>query len=499
MISIHWTVVSLLLAAAAPPAAASVTAEEAAVAERLSRQGEELLASILGPGRGKVVVAVSGEQVESDRHYETTELPAKRLEFGAEPKFDWMLPGYAQEEKPAETKVEETPPSRTQENSRLQTGLRIQSLRVSVVLDARATQAQAAAVAQIMPKLLGVDPARGDEFVVMRAELRPAWESAALQYVSGPEAIRAAVRASTALLLLILGGLLLRGIATGTARALVREMAALRAPVAEEKPEEERPAELLAGGPPSLALGAEPSAPEPPLPAEGGEAPPALGHRFDFLAAQGPSRLAKLIGGEPPAELALLFASLSASHPDLSAALFAELAPAARAEVSRALAGLTETDPERLAALEARLRGLVDFGVRGAERLGAILSRLPAEQREPLLEDAASAHPDVAEELRRALFSFEDVASLRDADFRRLISAVPYADWGVALRGADEALAARVEGELEPGPRGLVREAMERPHPRADVVSARSKVVTAALDLAARGQIARPTQSEELI
>ena len=55
----------VLMLLAAVPVRASVTVEEAAIAERLAAQANEFLVSLLGPGRGKVVVTVEGEQTLS--------------------------------------------------------------------------------------------------------------------------------------------------------------------------------------------------------------------------------------------------------------------------------------------------------------------------------------------------------------------------------------------------------------------------------------------------
>jgi hypothetical protein len=493
-----------LLILAVSPGAASVPAEEAAASERLSAQANEFLASMLGPGRGKAVVLVEGEQSESTSQSEISASMGKPLTTVNDP-LD--LPGYTKDkEKQNEAERQKAalaPTRKTQENSRRETGLEIKRMRVSVVLDTRVTQDQVTAVTNLLPQFLHVDRTRGDEVVVLRADINPNWKVVAEGYLLSKDGLgHVAVFGGGLVLILIallLGGALFHVTTLSAVRTFVGEMAQHRNPPFQAQPagfpRGEGDQELLTGGVPSLAMEGETG-----RPAAASSDVPLLGQRFDFLVSHSPAELAKYLINEPPAELALLFATLAASHPDVSAAVFTALSPSIRAEVSRALAGLTAADPERLELLESRLKNMVDYGVRGPERLGDILSRMPTSEREFLLNDVVTSNPAVADELQRSLFSFEDITQLKDADFRRLISAVPYADWGLALRGAPQAVIDRVLAELEPGIQGMIKEALESPQPRPKINEARSKILSQTLSMAGKGEIVlQRGQSTEMI
>jgi flagellar motor switch protein FliG len=485
----------LLTFAFAPAARASVTAEEAAVSERLSGQANEFLVSLLGSGRAKAVVTVSGEQTQTSSQSDFATPGPK--EQPARPPTE--LPGYNKdlEKKAREQSLDFA--KKSHESSSRESGLVIKQVRVSVVLDARLTQEQVTEVTNLLPKFLHLDVTRGDEITVLRADLKlDNWKTVTAGYLLSKEGIGTVTILAGVLVLICMAGILFHLTANSAIRTFVWELAAHRASpfggAAGGPGAGPGSPELIAGGMPSLSLEDEDGA--------AAQAGPTalLGHRFDFLTTLPPAEFAKLIANEPPADLALLFATLAASHPDLSATVFASLEPALRATVSHALAAMTAAEPERLEALEARLKNLVDFGVRGPERLGEILSRLPAEERDSLVRDVVTSNPKVQQELERAMFSFEDILQLKEADFRRLILAVPYATWGLALRGAPDPVVGRVLAELNPGTQGMLQEAMSQPQPRTKILEARSKVVSQTLHMAAKGEITlQRDESTELI
>ncbi|MEK7389774.1 MAG: FliG C-terminal domain-containing protein [Elusimicrobiota bacterium] len=499
--------VALLLACV--PCRASVTAEEAAVAERLSAQANEFLASLLGPGRAKAVVTVQGEQTHSTSQAESiipTPLDASALQKAS--RTPLALPGYVKDKQALKELTEPDPTDitgtmlvrKSQQSSSWESGLQVKLIRVSVILDTRVTQAQAASVAEILPKLLHLDKDRGDELTILRADMRlNSWQTAAKDYFLSKDGMGTLANMGGVLVLVVLSVILLHFLANSAIKTFMWELSSHRTPpTADPQPAPALPAssaspELLTGGMPSLSLETDEPAPS--------SAPlPLLGQRFDFLTSINPGDLARLVGGEPPEDLALIFATLAASHPDLSASVFASLDANIRADVSRTLANMTATDPQRLESLESRLKNLVDFGVRGPERLGKILSRLPPVDREALFNEVVASNPNVAQELERSLFSFEDITQLRETDFRRLIVAVPYAHWGLALRGAQDEIVNRVLSELDPGIQKILREAMSTPQPRVKILEARSKIISQTLLMASRGDIVlRNSESSEMI
>ena len=139
--------------------------------------------------------------------------------------------------------------------------------------------------------------------------------------------------------------------------------------------------------------------------------------------------------------------------------------------------------------LESRLRTAAEFGIRGADRLGRILSRIPAPQREGILGEMMSRDPAAAEKVESSMIPFESLSELPDAQLRRLLTAVPYQEWGVALRGAPEDLIKRVSLLLPAEAQAALRDYLEAPQPADRVLEARSKILSLAYTLAAQGLI----------
>ncbi|MDE2237578.1 MAG: hypothetical protein KGK30_06785, partial [Elusimicrobia bacterium] len=236
-------------------------------------------------------------------------------------------------------------------------------------------------------------------------------------------------------------------------------------------------------GLPSLSGGAESAA------SRGGQ-PARLGQRFDFLAPLNPEELAALLAEESVEDLSQLLAALAKTGPDLASLVFAALPAALQPRVSQTLATLRTSDPDRLSDIEATLRERSERMVRGAERLGAILSRLPPQQREGLLGDIVVSNPDLAARVEKAVFSFEDILRLPPIELRRLLSAMPYEEWGIALQGAPQPLVDAVVGQLPEGAAEALRESLAASVPSARVLSARSRALDRARALIEEGQIA---------
>lgn len=460
------TLLFVLPARAADPAAE--------LGARLSEQGTLFLSQLLGPGRGRVLVTVDAERRETHSQRELSAPVENKDE-------DKAMPGYTDAAALAAARKPSTVVT-SRDDSLSSNDLVIKKLRVMAVLDTRLAEAQVVAVRRLLPEFLMMDGDRGDDISVVRAPLRPAWRDA-LESPEGARALMVTGAVVFSAFLIVLAGYLA---ASRAVSALTAELAARRAsggnnaaPASPFGPLPPGPEpELLPGGLPGLGAEGETIA-----------APAALGRRFDFLAGKAPAEITDLLQAENVEELAHLFAYLASANPDLAGNVFSSLPAARQGQLSQAVLGVTMADPDRLAALEGRLRTQAEFGMKGPQRLARILSRLPPEQREGLIGEVVSANPGAAAEIERSLFPFENVASLKPADLRRLLASVPYAEWGTALRGASKELTDAVLKELPEGARQQVAEAAGTPAPRARVVEARSRILSQLQSLSERGQV----------
>ncbi len=494
--------------------------EETAIADQITSQAMDFLSALLGPGKARVTVSVSGE-LRHSRSSTSLFIPTQTPQEASPKKTKEppsFMPGYGQRLLPEGLKApqgftnyaqgspppppsEETttaptnslsPVRESRDDSNVSEGFVIKKLLVSVVIDLSVPDQKAKEAERLLPSVLHLDPARGDQLSILRADLVPPWKSALQNFIASPKAAGTLLILLGALVLMLIFGSILYITAMRVVKTFVSELAEARraqntaSALADSNTagalEKSRITEILPGGIPSLSGEISPIGLE-------AEPPAALGQRFDFLSSKSPQDLTPLLLPEPAEDIALLLASLAGVNPEIAAGIFAVFPVQKQKEVSQLLLGINRTDPEKLDALESKLRNLVEFGVRGPERLGKILSRLPAEERKSVVSGLTPQNPEAASELEESLFSFEDLYNLKESDLRRVIMGTNYQEWGMALRGAPQILIDAILKQIPEGARDAAREAMESPQPRAKVIEIRSNLLSRAQVLADRGEI----------
>ena len=168
---------------------------------------------------------------------------------------------------------------------------------------------------------------------------------------------------------------------------------------------------------------------------------------FAWLARADPDTAARALAGEPPAALALALAHVD---PKVAAALLVRLPEERRAQIATRLASLGTVHPEVLREVEAGLQARVDdvlssptLVLEGPKVLAGVLSKAGRDASRGMLQALALVDPDLAEAVRAALFTFEDLCGLdarqmqvllRDVDMRQLAVAIATATDDVKSR-----------------------------------------------------------------
>ncbi|MBI5245829.1 MAG: hypothetical protein HY923_01510 [Elusimicrobia bacterium] len=483
----------VLLGLAAGPlfaAGAALDTDETRAAERLAGRVRETLDGMLGPGRVKLLVEVRGERLEVQTESEIVSPLDKTTEAGRAAARLLELPGYTKGRSAAEAtfggdKTKEPGAvffQKEHEHSRRDSGFEIKSIAATVVFDTALSSDAIREASQILPQLLRLDTTRGDTLTILQAPMPAAWRFAftteadwrALAYVAAASII--------ALIVALIGGMSF----IRAARVFASELAGRReAPMAAGAALASPMLPELSSG---LPLGLQETEAAAGGPAGAG-ASLALGRRFDFLSSSDAGATAKVLSSVEAPELALLFGYLAEAMPEAASRLFAMLPGPLQAETSRNLLKLSVADPEKLNALEDRLRTAVANVVQGPQRLAKILSRVSGDTRAEMLDRLAVEDASGVQDVQSRLFSFEDIVRLSPAELRRLLGAVPYESWGAALRGAPNALFDRVLADLPEGPRQFVRDAAATPQTRDKIVAARSGILDALTGLSEKGQL----------
>src|SRR5690606_18510982 len=73
----------------------------------------------------------------------------------------------------------------------------------------------------------------------------------------------------------------------------------------------------------------------------------------------------------------------------------------------------------------------------------------------------AAEDPELAEEIRRLMFVFDDILKLSDKDIQTVLKNVETAQWAMALKKASEELKAKIMGNLSSRAADMLREEME--------------------------------------
>jgi len=168
-------------------------------------------------------------------------------------------------------------------------------------------------------------------------------------------------------------------------------------------------------------------------------------HRpFSFLHSLEPERIAGLLSGEHAQIVAIVVANLPA---DLGASVLSALDEGLRADVAIRIGTLGKLPSEAILSIakalssqvmDAYASSEVERAGGGVTTLAAMLNRSDRQIERQVLAAIESKDPDLAEEIRRQLFTFEDVLALDDKTLQKVLRAVPPKTLAIALKGASE-------------------------------------------------------------
>ena len=164
---------------------------------------------------------------------------------------------------------------------------------------------------------------------------------------------------------------------------------------------------------------------------------------FDFLKDTDPFQLVTFIQDEQPQAIALILSHLPAAT---AAKILAILQPEQRAEVALRIATMERTPPEVIEGVESVLRRRVstilqsDYSMAGGvEHLAQLLASVDRSTERVILDHLDKNAPELAAEVRKLTFTFDNLIQLDDPSLQRVLREVDAKDLAMALRGvADE-------------------------------------------------------------
>ena len=216
---------------------------------------------------------------------------------------------------------------------------------------------------------------------------------------------------------------------------------------------------------------------------------------FDFLRKTDPSQLLTFIQNEHPQTIALIIAYLES---DQAAIILGSLPAEFQADVARRVAIMDRTSPDVIReverVLERKLSSLMtqDFTTAGGiKSIVEVLNRVDRTTEKSIIETLEVDNPELAEEIKRLMFVFEDIVMLDDRSLQMVLRDVDTKDLSLALKATPQEVADKVFKNMSKRAAEMLREEIEfmGPVKIRDVEEAQLKVVNVIRALEDKGEI----------
>jgi len=224
---------------------------------------------------------------------------------------------------------------------------------------------------------------------------------------------------------------------------------------------------------------------------------------FDFIRQTDPQQILAFVQNEHPQTIALI---ISYMEPKQAAQVMGGLPPNLQVEVAKRIASMERVTPEVLREVERVLERKIstvlsqDFTIAGVlDALVAIINNADRATERNIMEKLEEEDPELAEEVKKRLFVFEDILGLDDRSLQRVLRDVDMKDVALALKGASEALREKFFKNLSKRAVEMLKEDMEYMGPVRvrDVEEAQQKIVNVIRALEEAGEIVIARGGEE--
>lgn len=216
---------------------------------------------------------------------------------------------------------------------------------------------------------------------------------------------------------------------------------------------------------------------------------------FEFVRKTDASQIINFIQDEHPQTIALILSYLA---PSQAAFIISALAPDRQADVAKRIAVMDRTSPDVIKevekVLESKLASLVNQDytiIGGVDAVVEILNTVDRGTERHIMESLEIEEPELADEIRKKMFVFEDILLLDDRAIQRVLRDVDNSDLEMALKSANEQVQNAVFNNLSKRLAVMIKEDMEFMGPvrMKDVEEAQQKIVNIIRKLEDSGEI----------
>ena len=224
---------------------------------------------------------------------------------------------------------------------------------------------------------------------------------------------------------------------------------------------------------------------------------------FDFVRRTDPAQLLNFIQGEHPQTVALI---LSYLEPNKAATIMSSLPHTIQADVAKRIATMDRVSPDVLReverVLERKLSTLASEDYTSAGGIDAvveILNNVDRGTEKTIIEALEEEDPELAEEIKKRMFVFEDIVLLDDKAIQKVMREVDNADLSKALKSVDAEVQEKIFKNMSKRAASGLREEMDFMGPvrLKDVEEAQQKIVNIIRKLEEQGEIVVARSGED--
>ncbi len=216
---------------------------------------------------------------------------------------------------------------------------------------------------------------------------------------------------------------------------------------------------------------------------------------FQKLSSLEPKVIVNFLRNEHPQTIAVILANL---EPELAADILEELPERLQSDVMIRIANLEKINPEIVAEIDRVLEEEL-FSVEmsdakkvgGAERVAAILNSVDRALEDSLMEKIEESSEELAEEIRKLMFKFEDLLSVDDSAIVAILKEISTEELKLALKAASDELKEKFFSNMSERAAQLLKEDLEVMGPvrLKDVENAQQSIIKVAKRLESEGKI----------
>lgn len=188
-------------------------------------------------------------------------------------------------------------------------------------------------------------------------------------------------------------------------------------------------------------------------------------HGFDVLKKADSTQLVNFLSKEHPQTIALIMSHL---NPEQTAEAIKEMPDELRTEVVYRIATLGKISPQTLKQIEHVVDDLAGLSINqqmskigGTKSVATILNRTSVSLSKEIIASIEERDDDVAAEIKRLMFIFDDIVQLQDKDIQRIMKEVDRKDLGYALKITDDAVKDKIFSNMSERAADLLKEELQ--------------------------------------